>query len=220
MKKNNIDMIFLDMDGVLVDALQGMCDLFEVSLEEFLEAQLPKGDYDVARTFVKCAPERFGTDKDTTGIKWSRVYEHLTHMDSKWWENLPRTSSCHHLIGLLETYVPTSDKLQILTSPMGGPSSASGKMFWACNKLGFGMDRVVITSEKHLLARSDRVLIDDWDLNVKKFREHGGKAILFPNHLNALYKLADEPIHYVREQLNAIEMGEDNVEEDNTTDAG
>ena len=91
----------------------------------------------------------------------------------------------------------------ITTSPSRNPSSASGKLFWL-RKHGFLADHSVdymIGHHKHLLAGSDTILIDDSDANVRRFRESGGRAILFPQRWNANRSQVDRRVQLVCHEL-------------------
>lgn len=56
---------------------------------------------------------------------------------------------------------------------------------------------VFIGSKKHLMA-GNGVLIDDWEVNVNKFREAGGEAVLIPSNWNSVgltFELLKEDIN-------------------------
>lgn len=69
---------------------------------------------------------------------------------------------------------------------------------------------MILCKEKFFLAAPDRLLIDDNDGNVDKWRSAGGKAILFPQIWNANHEWRHSPMIYVgmelaKMQVNVIE---------------
>jgi 5'(3')-deoxyribonucleotidase len=71
----------------------------------------------------------------------------------------------------------------ILTTPSLDPSCAMQKLEWLNNYLGIKSDAVLMGARKYLLA-GNGTLIDDYHVNVEKFRAIGGKAILIPSNWN------------------------------------
>jgi len=61
--------------------------------------------------------------------------------------------------------------------------------------------KLIVGSEKQLLARDSRILIDDYDENIKKFRKAGGYALTFPQPWNAQRRAALDAVLYVRDRL-------------------
>ena len=145
---------YLDMDGVLVDFVGGIESRFGVNLQAW-----PDGFYDI-REVVQCRLNRKVTPRDF----WA-----LGHA---FWANLHPTRECKPLIDALE-----GCETYLLTSPTLEPECASGKMAWIKYHLPQFMRKVIITPQKHLLANSNSVLIDDSDANCQKFISHGGIAI-------------------------------------------
>jgi hypothetical protein len=64
---------------------------------------------------------------------------------------------------------------------------------------------VIPTRHKRLLARTDRLLIDDSDANCTQFREKGGWAVLVPRVWNSLHEEATEDAsEYVEKALDGM----------------
>jgi len=88
----------------------------------------------------------------------------------------------------------------IATSPTRCPESLAGKLEWIHQHFPDWMHRqYAITPCKHLLARPDSLLIDDYDENTRRFEAHGGRAILVPRPWNDCWSL--DPRVYLEEKL-------------------
>lgn len=51
------------------------------------------------------------------------------------------------------------------------------------------------------MAKSGAILIDDYDVNVSKFIQNGGRAILFPQPWNENRAITEDKIDFVIGQL-------------------
>ncbi len=72
--------------------------------------------------------------------------------------------------------------------PMTSASCYSGKVKWLRKFTGDPKFKdIIFTDQKHLLARSDRLLIDDCADNCDSFWNCGGESILFPRFWNRNY---------------------------------
>ena len=88
----------------------------------------------------------------------------------------------------------------IATSPTKCPESLAGKLEWIHDHFPEWMHRqYAITPRKHLFARADSLLIDDYGENVARFEAHGGRAILVPRPWNDNW--ASDPRNYLEEKL-------------------
>ena len=92
----------------------------------------------------------------------------------------------------------------ICTSPSKSPDCFSGKADWIQAYFGREFRNIVLTPQKHLLAKSNHILIDDSQQKYEKFVDAGGHAILFPQPWNSNSHLTDDRIAFVRDQLDAI----------------
>jgi hypothetical protein len=110
------------------------------------------------------------------GISTTKFWAKLDSID--FWASIPKTDYADLLITLLRGF-----KCYFLSSPALG-YSASGKLIWA--RKHYPDIKVILTSEKHLLAAPDRILIDDLESNIISWRGAGGKGILWPAPYNRL----------------------------------
>jgi len=90
----------------------------------------------------------------------------------------------------------------IATSPTKDPDCLAGKLEWIHDHFPEWMHRqYAITPRKHLFARSDSLLIDDYGENIERFEANGGHAITVPRPWNELWAL--DPRSYLEEKLAA-----------------
>lgn len=153
--------IYLDLDGVLADFVRGCFQHFGRTL--------PMAD--VGWNFYR---------------DWGMTeQEFWTHTTFSFWAKLPWTPEGRDLLDGLRTL--TDRPLVILTSPAPRQGCTEGKLDWLRQHLPdfIRQGRVFIGSAKHHLAAPDKLLIDDHDANVERFRQHGGAAVLVPRPWNA-----------------------------------
>lgn len=175
--------IFLDMDGVLVDFIGGALKAHGV--KEF-----------------KHEPGEWAIHK-TMGLTEARFWEKID-ADPLFWEELEPTRECYEIVALAEEWVGPAN-VHLLTAPSRHPSCIPGKLAWVRLHLPDYHDRVIPTRHKRLLARTDRLLIDDSDANCTQFREKGGWAVLVPRVWNSLHEEATEDAsEYVEKALDGM----------------
>ena len=176
-----INTVFLDMDGVLVNFRKSVYDAFNKSWPEHSE------------TAKKWA---FWDD-------WNDVTLEMINIacDKSFWEHLEWTEDGKDiLLAIWETFNP--EDIYLLTDPVIGNETISGKMLWVDAWLPEYVKRTIITqAPKYLLARPDALLIDDKDENVDGFREAGGKALLVPRPWNRAHLQANQTVEVVKEFL-------------------
>ena len=87
---------------------------------------------------------------------------------------------------LIDMLKKESKDLFFLSSPSKSPICYSGKTKWILKNYP-KMDRdVFLGCKKHFVANSNVLLIDDTEKKVKKFREYGGHAFLWPQSLSII----------------------------------
>jgi hypothetical protein len=142
--------VYVDLDGVLVDLVSGLSKAVgkELSLDRKAEFT-----------------EEF--------------YKFINSMDVKYvaefWRDLPQTKDCEKIWNTVKYYKP-----KILTSVSDNVGGVYGKELWCFTNLGITSDYVYCSRksyEKKNYASKMSLLIDDYDKNIEQWREAGGTAI-------------------------------------------
>lgn len=155
--------IYLDMDGVCVDFIGGVANLFKVEQEK-LEAMLRDGK--LIHEALLVSQNEF----------WERVDMQLT-----FWRNL---QPYRGFLGFVEKCRKFGD-VCFLTSPCWDAKSLTQKVEWLQGHFGKDFRDYVVTNQKWRLAQHGVVLIDDTQHQCAEFKRHKGFAILFPRPWNS-----------------------------------
>jgi 5'(3')-deoxyribonucleotidase len=108
-------------------------------------------------------------------------WEAIARQGESFWINLQEYEWYPKLVcSLLEM-----GEVVFLTSGIYEPRSLSGKLIWLQHRFGNDFQGYIFTAKKYLLANPWSILIDDYELNVTEFRQHGGQAVLFPQIWNS-----------------------------------
>jgi len=161
------EVIFLDMDGVVVDLARSFLRVFgKEHLLDMPEYQTEMNEH---------MGEVLGMDPDTF---WKAIDEGGIEV----WSRAPAYPWAQELYNAMQEL---SDRVVFLTSPSWDPQSLAGKLTWLQEFTGKrGFRDYVITNQKDLLSAPGRILIDDRKSNVDEFLAEGGAAILFPQPWN------------------------------------
>ena len=163
---DKVKKVMLDLDGVLVNFVEGINRAFGIK-------------YDYAKL-----PER---------MKWNWFSEYLgldsQEVDSictiNFWAGLRWMHDGKEILELVESIF---DDIYLLTTPMPNPESYTGKMLWVERHIPRYKNRTIITTvSKFLFAGENRILIDDKNENIDEFNEAGGRGILVPRPWNRAY---------------------------------
>lgn len=161
--------VLIDLDGVLVDFVGAALQAHGLTAPD----EWPDVEDDVYRR-KKNIEKTFGIGKDEF---WSPIHA----QGEEFWANLPLLHDGMELYHRLAE----NRRVKICTTPSEHPSSSSGKVRWMQQQFGSKFRDYVIAPMKWELAHSRAVLIDDFEDNILKFREHGGHAWLFPRPWNS-----------------------------------
>lgn len=155
--------VLLDLDGVLVDFVRGMCE------SHGRENPFDSGHTDYYLEKAWGMPEsEFWAPSDC----------------SEWWAELPKTEEADDIVDLVERYFGM-ENVCILTSPTLSPLSLAGKVEWIKKHYPEYSRKFLIGPQKHFCANPYNVLIDDHEINIQKFRDHHGIGILVPRPWNS-----------------------------------
>ena len=178
-----INIVFLDMDGVLVNFREGIHEAFNKSY-----------DYPTLSSKWKFWD-------DWSDVSFAMVNAACT---TEFWTDLEWMHDGLNIIRIIWKKFNVN-QIYLLTTPMPNLESASGKMIWVDNNLPIHFKHTIITqAPKCLLARPDTLLIDDKNENVDGFREAGGKALLVPRPWNRAHLQANRTVEVVKEFLERI----------------
>jgi 5'(3')-deoxyribonucleotidase len=143
--------IFLDLDGVLVNFSGGLCKLLRVDpygleARTILKSSLP----------IEGGP--FGTKEEIDKAIQDAGYD--------FWYNLKLNPWALNLIYTAEKY----GEVFFLTSPGPYHAAAHAKLDYIYDN--FGSRNYVLTEHKYLCAAPNHILIDDMDKNLDPWKEH------------------------------------------------
>lgn len=154
-------MVLLDLDGVLVDFVQGC-------FKHFDRTDIP---YESVAWNLE---SRFFPDKPASHF-WSTLgYD--------FWANLPWTPGGRYLLNQV-VHIAGQENVLFCTSPCDTKGCAEGKIEWLKQNVPEMRKQYMITNQKHFAAKGN-ILIDDHVPNCEKFIRFGGSAILYPQPWN------------------------------------
>lgn len=171
-------MIFLlDMDGVVCNFVDGLISShgWNVTHEDWVT-------WNHHRTFGI-----------TDEVMWSP-----TRRDG-WWYGLNEYWWAEKLVVALRE----RGEIIFCTSPSSDHKCPGEKIQWLRDRgfMGQNKNDFQIGPRKEMMARSGAILIDDYETNVFKFRENGGRAILFPQPWNENRSIKEDRVEFVLKEL-------------------
>jgi len=153
--------ILMDMDGVIADFVTRSIEV----------AKLPV-------TF-DCISEWDYFDKYMSREEfWSKIDNH-----EGFWENLDPHPWAHELVSMCKNY----GQVIYASSPVIHHNCCEGKIKWLRKHrfMSNSQNEFMFGPEKWLLARRGRILIDDYNENIKNFIFAGGHGYTFPQNWNS-----------------------------------
>ncbi len=154
--------VFLDLDGVLVDFIGGAFKLHGKSVPLL----------DVRWGF----PEQIGF----TGVNDPTFWAGMGH---DFWACLEWTPEGKQLLEGIEEFVKP-EQIALMTSLCETVGAVEGKVSWVRRNLPAYTRRLFVGPAKHLAAGPGKILVDDYNENVNRFVEHGGRAVMPPRPWN------------------------------------
>lgn len=142
--------IYVDMDGVLVNLRKGLGDHLGVDIEHASNEEWNKHFYSFSDNMTDAALAQF-------------------------YSKLPPTAECMQIWNAVKGYKP-----KILTSISNRKPVIFGKELWCFTNLGIPSDYVYCTPNsggKCEYACKKALLIDDYKKNIQQWRDAGGTAI-------------------------------------------
>ena len=176
--------IYCDMDGVLVDfdsaTLKILNDLIVNPEEHQDNRRLYKA---ILKAKKEVGDKEITSDHINFGSPYKKVIDLMfralaTNKDS--WAEMDWLEGGKELWDFIKPYKPI-----ILTAPVeGSDASKLGKEEWCAKHLGEEVE-VIVDADKEKYAGTNTILIDDREKNVNKFKDAGGKTILYINYDSA-----------------------------------
>ena len=166
--------VFLDMDGVLVDFVEGTYRAFG---KKYYYGDLPRP---MAWNYFKY---------------WGLYFQEFdAACTADFWAGLRWMHDGKEILSMLEEEFG-KENIFLLTTPMPNPGSGTGKMQWVQRHLPEYSKQLIISSApKHLFAGPDTLLVDDKDGNTGDFYANNGKAILINRPWNNGHKRVAQTI--------------------------
>jgi hypothetical protein len=181
--------ILVDMDGLLTNFDDAACLAHGFPIQMLHDYRQP-GEWSLIPIFARMRGEIMSVEEF-----WRVIGEH----GELFWTSLAQTEWMDPLLQLVKEF--NGSDWHVVTAPSHCPTSYSGKVKWLKSRLGKEFDRVLATPHKEILAMPGVILIDDNEQNIQRFKLAGGSGILFPIMGNCLHHLANNPVAYVREQI-------------------
>lgn len=160
--------ILLDQDGVLSDFLGGAIKV----CNDLTGKNYTTEEY--ASTYGKWGIDKF------YGIPIDEMWSAIEDTENFWYnlDVLPWAKELYEWLSEIGT-------VTIVTSPPLMTECATQKMNWLRFHMNIEPPEVFVGSRKYLMA-GNGILIDDWEVNVEKFRSAGGEAVLVPSNWNTV----------------------------------
>lgn len=177
-------MIFVDMDGVIVDFVRGSLLRWNIDIDKMPFEERKKLGWSYWEHF---------------GFETEQFWEEIREGGEDFWANLPLYSWSLDFLDYIRAVADATDQeWALLSSPSRDPRSLSGKVLWMQKHIDplFRDYLLVPAGHKKQMAKGN-ILIDDHDQNVEDWIEAGGKAVMFPQTWNQMKNFADRPIAYV-----------------------
>jgi hypothetical protein len=181
-----IERVFLDLDDV--------CNTLAPFVLHSVGCDIGPSDYSrypraCGFNISDAANEMLGERRYTSATLWASIPRAV-------WVEVPESDFFPWLLDACVRAVGR-ENVCIATSPTKDPDCLAGKLEWIHQHFPSWMHRqFAITPRKHLLARPDSLLIDDYSANVERFAACGGYAITVPRPWNDQW--AAEPRDYLR----------------------
>jgi 5'(3')-deoxyribonucleotidase len=158
--------IYLDMDGVLCDFMEGFLNAHgRDDLMDKLKAEEWPMTWDFGGEFGE--QDNWWPKIDAMGeLFWE-------YLNTYWWTN-------KILMEIGATGIPW----YVCTTPRLTKNCLAGKLTWLNHMLGEGNFDLIQVKDKWRLAHEKALLIDDNDKNCIKFHKAGGQTCLFPQTWN------------------------------------
>ena len=154
--------------------------------------------------------------------------EHYNQMTGDQWEDFLKNTNAYELFRNLPAFKTANQLLEftqryggysILSSPLNYDKkmSIAGKKEWLSKNITVPAKKQIFEHDKYLYAKqpngTPNILIDDYGVNITKWREAGGIAIKYQADKHSLSKVENE----LREAFLSLEKNKKQISKDTTT---
>ena len=167
-EEEEVKMVFLDMDGVLVDFIGGVEDIWGKASNS--------DKWDLGARY---------------GVSDNEVWQAIAHGGSDFWKNLRPTAQFPEIVAVVRE---AGTPFYLATSPSLSPDCARGKTEWIQKYFGRGFRDYFITPKKELLSQPGRFLVDDRTENCREWDARGGTSMLYPQPWNSQGSAVEDPL--------------------------
>lgn len=191
MSEDGLPLLYLDLDGVLVDFVGGVCRLTGVN------------ENDLVRHHKKPLPVRLDD-------LFERPFAEInTRIDLAFWYNLDPYPWADELVEIVSCMF--RGRVFLCTSA-GRPGSdffnlaVIGKALWVDRHYPHLAERLIFAFEKWPLAGCNRILVDDSEMHVERFQENKGIGVLFPQWWNSEWQRQEsgDVLDFVKGKLKSL----------------
>ncbi|MEK0324493.1 MAG: hypothetical protein QQN63_02220 [Nitrosopumilus sp.] len=165
--------LLLDLDGVCVDFVRGMCELHNRPNPYSDSKNL--GHYGLDEIWNMSKDEFFPSD--------------LNNAD--WWEKLNPMDDLGGILEIIKKFFRVDDICVLSFPPKNCPKAMEGKLAW-CHTYLPSVRYQLFGNTKNFCACQDTVLLDDDDYKIDVFRMNGGRAVTVPRPWNRFYDQAGD----------------------------
>ena len=174
----------LDMDGVLVNFVKGICAAHNRT--DPYEQRHNLGFFDMDKIWQMPAH-----------IFWEPT------RSPEFWANLEPMKNADAIMEIvLDTFGP--EQVCLLTAPTADIGNCvAGKHAWVMKHYPDFRKRILFGSAKQFCAHDQSVLVDDKDKNIEVFRKHEGVGVLVPRPWNSMFDKAHS-LQPIKERLEML----------------
>lgn len=182
-----IDEALLDMDGVLVNFIEGALKLYNVEVDPYT---LPEnlGDWHINRML---------------GMDYKSF---MAPMTVEYWRDLNWMPDGPDILAAIERKFG-KENICLLSNPSASSKAMEGKMLWIERHLPSYRDRFLFGPSKQFAGGHERILIDDGDINQKQYKHRKTQKpfpfILIPRPWNTLCGI-QSPLRYLEQCLETL----------------
>lgn len=168
---------FIDIDGVLADFVMAACETHRRPnpYTDPATAEAARGNFYFYRLWGMTDDEFWGP---------------IIFLGAAFWSSLQPYPTGRQVVFAAELAFGPGN-VYLLTTPSQDPDCDAGKRRWVATHFPDYRYRTWIGGDKHIFARKDFLLVDDFDDNVDRWQANGGVSIRYPRAWNRAWQAAE-----------------------------